>query len=225
MRTGGDPVALLVSPTGALACCVGIDPSIAADGVAGLPGLAELLDRAASGPTSGEVTLPDAGIVEVSARPLRSSRAGETWLLVTEAQQRAIDVPAELDRARELLEQAEEAITRRDAELDRLRRLSERLLEHAPVAAVLDDRRRIRGWSSRAEQIWAVPTDRAMGRPAASVLAGLDHRSHHQRQRVEAPAGRIEVVVEPVGDDGDHLLVRLPDRPLTATAAPQAPAE
>jgi PAS domain-containing protein len=120
-------------------------------------------------------------------------------------------IDEELERARLLVERAEEALAVRDAELARLRDLTERLLEHCPVAAVIDEQHRIRGWSSRAEQVWAVTSERAVGRPARAVLEGMDPRWLHVPQRVEAPSGAVEVVVEPLGDGPDgHLLVRFP---------------
>jgi PAS domain-containing protein len=112
------------------------------------------------------------------------------------------------ERALALVEEATRALEERDREIQRLRALTERLLEHAPVAAVLDDRSRVRGWSRRAERILAVPTDRAVGRPASAVLDGIDLMSLHAVQRIAAPEGRVEVVVEPIGPDSGDLLVR-----------------
>jgi PAS domain-containing protein len=120
-------------------------------------------------------------------------------------------IEEELERARLLVDRAEAAIAARDAELARLRELTERLLQHCPVAAVIDEQRRIRGWSSLAEQVWAVSPERAVGQPARAVLAGVDHRRLHAPQRVEAPTGAVEIVVEPLSDGPEgELLVRFP---------------
>jgi nitrogen fixation/metabolism regulation signal transduction histidine kinase len=113
-----------------------------------------------------------------------------------------------LERALHLVEQAEAALRARDAEIERLRQLCERLLEHGTVAAVVDQRRRIRGWSAHAERLWALPSERAVGQPVTSVL-GVDHHTLGEVQRVPVPHGHVEVVVEPLDDDGDDLVVRL----------------
>jgi PAS domain-containing protein len=115
-----------------------------------------------------------------------------------------------LDRALHLVEQAEAALRERDAEIERLRQLCERLLEHGTVAAVIDQRRRIKGWSVRAEQLWALPPERAVGQPVTAVLGGVDHQTLGEVQRVPVPQGRhVEVVVEPLDDDGNDLVIRL----------------
>jgi PAS domain-containing protein len=221
MAVGPERFALVVSPGGEVLCHDEPTPEpLRADPLGRIPAVADLLHRGTLAPADSVVELPVAGPVRLTARPLLAPSAHERWVLLTgepaggdgragSPPPAGGEVPAgELERARALVEQAEEALRQREAELERLRRLSERLLEHAPVAAVLDDRCRIRGWSRRAEQLWAVTPERAAGRPAGSLLEGLDHDSLHERQRIPVAEGEVEVVVEPVGDDEGHLLVR-----------------
>jgi PAS domain-containing protein len=207
MTATGGPLLLIVSPDGEILSRAddGTSPATQVGRVAGWTGMAELLRRASGGYAIAEVEVPGTGPVLLRATTLSCREGGSCLLVTADSGDTAL---AELERARGLVEHAEEVIAERDAEVEVLIQLSERLLEHAPVAAVLDHRTHIRGWSSRAARVWALSAEQVVGKPATAVIEGLDHRSLHELQKVGSSSGDVSVVVEPVGDDGNSLLVR-----------------
>ena len=179
------------------------------DDVSSWRGMGDLLDgaRGPSGAASGTIDVPGRGPVAVVAHALRVDAEGGIAVVVSEPP--AAPQAAEVARARQLVEQADAALEAREAELAELRAVAEHLLESSSVAAVIDERRRIRGWSTQAVRVWSVPAERAIGRPVSSVVTGIDYHSVGEVQHLETPQGSLRIVVEPLDDDERRLLVRL----------------
>lgn len=175
----------------------------------GWTGMLEVIEEAAERVAVGEITAPDGRRGRVVAQPLTCATDHAPWVLVASTAPGAGAAADVVSEALELVREADAALDARDQELHRLQVLAERLVQLGPPTVVVDDRRRIRAWSVAAERLCGLPAEKALGRPLAAVLPGLDLAASLEGEAMLALDGQAVRVSAEVIDPGhdDVLLV------------------
>ena len=128
----------------------------------------------------------------------------------------------ELQSTNQELETLNDELFRRTNEYDQANALLERVLNQLSVAViVVDDELVVEAWSERAEDLWGLSAERAMGKGFPALEIGLDVGELQDVIRACIDGGDPqEVVTTTVNRLGRQLSCRIACAPLTAGAVP-----